>query len=215
MINGLLFLSRSVFHPLLPFSGSRSCVLSCCALWFPDGCEKGEMLAGDGKVRAQKHWIFIPGLTPTWPVRLLFSTEVCSSVNKLLSDWLELTSESCSVVSDSLWPHGLYSPWNSPGQNPGVGSLSLLQWIFSTQGSNPGLPHRWRILYQLSHKGSPRILKWVACSFSRGSSWARNRTGVSCIAGRFFTNCDIMEALNWLGDWLIMGNRENLWDLLC
>ena len=42
-----------------------------------------------------------------------------------------------SVVSDSLRPHGLYSPWNSPGQNTGVGSLSLLQGIFPTQGSNP------------------------------------------------------------------------------
>ena len=44
-------------------------------------------------------------------------------------------------MSDSLWPHGLYSPWNSPGQNTGVGSLSFLQRIFPTQGSNPGLPH--------------------------------------------------------------------------
>ena len=50
-------------------------------------------------------------------------------------------SESCSVVSDSLWPHGLYSPWNSPGQNPGAGSLSLLQVVVPTQGSNPGLLH--------------------------------------------------------------------------
>ena len=70
--------------------------------------------------------------------------------------WLEATeeseSESRSVVSDSLRPHGLYSPWNSPGQNTGVGSLSLLQGIFPTQGSNPRLPHyRW-ILYQLSHQ---------------------------------------------------------------
>ena len=48
--------------------------------------------------------------------------------------------ESRPVTSDSLQPHGLYSPWNSPGQNTGVGSLSLLQRIFPTQGSNPGLP---------------------------------------------------------------------------
>ena len=100
-----------------------------------------------------------------------------------------------SVVSDSLQPHGLYSPWNSPGQitgvgslsllqgisqprdqtqvsciagglslpaesqgkpkNTGVGSLSLLQGIFPTQGLNPGLPHCRRILYHLSHQGSP------------------------------------------------------------
>ena len=57
-------------------------------------------------------------------------------------------------------------PWNSPGQNTGVGSLSLLQRIFPTQGLNPGLLHcRW-ILYQLSHKGSPRILEWVLGHFS-------------------------------------------------
>ena len=56
----------------------------------------------------------------------------------------------------TLQPPGLYSPWNSPGQNTGVGSLSLLQEIFPTQGSNPGRPHCRRILYQLGHKGSPR-----------------------------------------------------------
>ena len=58
-------------------------------------------------------------------------------------------------MSNSLQPHGLHSPWNSPGQNTGVGSLSVLQGIFLTQGWNPGLSHcRW-ILYQLIHKGSP------------------------------------------------------------
>ena len=78
-------------------------------------------------------------------------------------------SQSCSVMSNCLWPCGLYSPRNSPGQNTGVGSLFLLQEIFPTQGSNPSLPHcRW-ILYQLSHKVSPRLLEWVACPFSRGS----------------------------------------------
>ena len=66
-------------------------------------------------------------------------------------------SESHSVVSDSLWPHGVYCPWNSPGQNSRVPSLSLLQGIFPTQGSNPGLWYRRWILYQLSHKGNPWI----------------------------------------------------------
>ena len=66
-------------------------------------------------------------------------------------------SENRSVVSDSLRPHGLYSPWNSPGQNTGVGSLSLLQGIFPTQGLNPGLPHCRQILYWLSHQGSPYL----------------------------------------------------------
>ena len=94
-------------------------------------------------------------------------------------------SESRSVMSDSSQPHGLYSPRNSPGQNTGVGSLSLLQGIFPTQGSNPGFPHCRRIVHQLSHLGSLRILKWVAYLFSSGSSWPRNRTWVSCIAGGF------------------------------
>ena len=65
-------------------------------------------------------------------------------------------SESPSVVSDTLRPHGLYRLWNSPGQNPGVGSLSLLQGIFPTQGSNPGLLHCRRVLYCLSQQGSPQ-----------------------------------------------------------
>ena len=75
----------------------------------------------------------------------------------------------------TLWPHGLYSPWNSPGQNTRVGSLSCLQGNFPTKGLNPDLLHcRW-ILYQLSHKGSPRILEWVAYPFSSGSSLSRGQ----------------------------------------
>ena len=94
-----------------------------------------------------------------------------------------------------LWPHGLHSPWNSPGQNTEVWSYSLLQGIFPNQGSNPGLLHcRW-ILYQLSHQGNPRILQWVAYPFSSGSSRPRNRIGASCIADRFFTNWAMREAI--------------------
>ena len=68
-------------------------------------------------------------------------------------------------------------PWNSPGQNTGVGSLSLLQGIFSIHGLNPDLLHCRQILYQLSLKGSPRMLEWVAYHISRGSSLPRNRMG--------------------------------------
>ena len=70
---------------------------------------------------------------------------------------IQFPGEGHSVVSNSLQPPGLYSPWTSPGQNPGEGSLSLLQRIFPSQGSKTGLPHcRW-ILYQLSHRGSPQF----------------------------------------------------------
>ena len=84
-------------------------------------------------------------------------------------------------MSDPLKSHVLYNPWNSPGQNTKVDSLFCLQGIFTTQGSNPGLPHY--ILYQLSHHGSPQILEWVAYPFSSRSSQPRNQTRVSCMAG--------------------------------
>ena len=84
---------------------------------------------------------------------------------------LLLWSASHSVVSDSLWSYGLYSPWNSLGLNTGVSGLSLLQGIFPTQGSNPGHLHGRQILYQLSHKRSHALailnylhfLDWACC----------------------------------------------------
>ena len=97
-------------------------------------------------------------------------------------------AQSCPTLCDP------WTKWNSPGQNPGVGSLSLLQGTFPTQGSNPGLLHCWWILYWLSHKGSPRILEWVAYPFSSRYSWPKNQTRVSCIAGGLFTNCAIKKA---------------------
>ena len=101
-------------------------------------------------------------------------------------------------MSDFLQPHGLYSPWNSPSQNTRVGSLSLLQGIFPTLGLNPGLSHCRQILNQLSHKGSPRILEWVAYPFSRESSRLRNRTRVSCTAGGFLPT----ELSGKIGFWM-------------
>ena len=110
-----------------------------------------------------------------------------------IKSWEERKSLSCVWLFVTPWT--MYSPWNSPGQNTRVGSLSLLQGIFSTQGLNPGLPHCKQILYQLSHEGSPRILEWVAYPFSSGSSRPRNPTRVSCIAGGFFTKWAIREKL--------------------
>ena len=75
-------------------------------------------------------------------------------------------SESHSVMFNFLQPHGLgpislLCPWNSPGKNTGVGSLSLLQGIFPTQGSNRGLLHCRQILYQLSYLHIDlKILYW-------------------------------------------------------
>ena len=83
---------------------------------------------------------------------------------------------------------GFFTDWATrKPKNTGVGRHALLQGIFPSQGSNPGLPHCRQILYRLSHQGSPWILERVAYSFSRESSRHRNWTRVSCIAGGFFT----------------------------
>ena len=87
-------------------------------------------------------------------------------------------NESHSVMSDSLRPHGLYSPWNSPGQNTGMGSLSLPQGIFPTQGSNPDLPHCRQILYQLRHKWNP--WGWVGGHKTKEIKDTLKRTQFSC-----------------------------------
>ena len=108
-----------------------------------------------------------------------------------------LVAQSCLTLCDPIdcSPPGSSVYGDSPGKNTGVNCHGLLQGIFLTQGSNPGLPHcRW-IFYHLSHQGSPRILEWVAYFLSRGSSWPRNWTEVFCIAGRFFTSWATREAL--------------------
>ena len=87
--------------------------------------------------------------------------------------WSEVkVAQSCLTLCNPV-----DSPWNSPGQNTGVGCHFLLQGIFPTQGSNPGLPHCRQIHYQLSHQGNPSTL-WRTlkignfCSnFVRNSKW--------------------------------------------
>ena len=65
-------------------------------------------------------------------------------------------------MSDSLRPHGLYSPWNSPGQNTEWVALPFSRGSSQPRDPNPGLLHCRQILYQLSHKGSPRTDSSVA-----------------------------------------------------
>ena len=80
------------------------------------------------------------------------------------------------------------------GDNTRVDCHALLQGIFPTHGSNPGLLHCRHIFYPLSQQGSPRILEWVACHFSRRSPWPRSQTRIFCIAGTFFTSWGTREA---------------------
>ena len=147
---------------------------------------------------------------------------LCRSLNSCNKLNLVFFFFSFSLVSLTLkgrrqWhPTPVLLPGKSHGRRTLVGyrilewvSLSLLQWIFPTQGLNPGLLYCRQILYQLSHQGSPRILEWVAYPFSRGSSWPRNRTGVSCIAGRFFTSWAMREVNNYTTD--VLPQKWKLW----
>ena len=142
----------------------------------------------DGRTALSPYVFLAPFFKISWPIY----THRFISGPLVLFHWsvyLSVKSENSSVMSNSLWPHGLYGPWNSPGQNTGVSSLSLIQGIFPTQRLNPGLQHCGRILYQLSHK--PKNIGVGSLSLLQGIF----QTRVSCIAGRFFTNWAIREAL--------------------
>ena len=118
-------------------------------------------------------------------VHFISVNELNSSTERMIVK-IESVSASRSVVSDSL---PLYNPWNSLGQNTGVSTLSLLQEIFPTQGSNPGLLHCRRILYQLSHKGWG-MAKKKACSsptpLPQGWGWLGTAAKEGC---RFPSEC--------------------------
>ena len=124
------------------------------------------------RLKLQHHLWFLP-----------FSHPVCLTYCKVYPAKVKV-AQSCPTLCDSMgYPvHGNLQ-------------IRILEWvafpfsrgIFPAQGLNPGLLHCRQILYQLSHKGSPRILERVAYLVCRGSSWPRNRTRVSCSAGRLPT----------------------------
>ena len=169
-----------------------------------DRGRKAAALGGDPRLRAVGHR---PGQRPHWsafPCVYLTALGHCVeehsalgfgiSLGDLLLPWSNLASaesESFSCFSHvrlfgTPWtvPARLLCPWNSSGQNTGVGSHSLLQRIFPTQGLNPGLLYCRQILYQLSHQGRPRagvkschsgdLLRWEHVSWGHqafGGIW--------------------------------------------
>ena len=149
-IHSLIY-SFSYLEPVCcSLSSSNCCFLTCIQVSQEAGL-KAEMILQSDWTTKWNHVIMTcclwkPASVPVLP----------------LSGWpprfpilLLLLPFSRSIVSDSLWFHGQYSSRNSPSQNTGVGRLSLLQGIFPTQGSNPGLLHCRQILYKLSDQGSP------------------------------------------------------------
>ena len=85
-----------------------------------------------------------------------------------------------SIIPGSLWSHGLqpmrlFCPWDFPGKDAGMGCHFLLQRIFPTQGSNPGLLHCRQILYRMSYKGSPIVMAFYSKPSQSISVWSRNK----------------------------------------
>ena len=147
-----------------------SCVQLCATRWTI--AHQAPLSMGFSR---QEHWSGLPCSPPgDLPDPGMETASFMSSA--LAGSSLPLAPPGKSYGLFSLPPHGLYSPWNSPGQNAGVGSLSLLQGICPTQGLNPGLPHCRRILYQLSHKRSPTV---YSVQFSSVQSLSRVRLFVT------------------------------------
>ena len=164
----------------------------CCVKH--DNCQRWFQLSTD-----RQYWLFDSGACVI-SKQFFIGEQVRSpcplitSVASLLGWRLNLLGQKWKLLS-LLWPFA--TPWTTQSmgfsrseyQNNGVGSYSLFQGIFPTQGSNPGLLYGRQILYQLSHQGNPRILERVAYPFSSGSSWPRNQTRVSSIAGPKYSKC--------------------------
>ena len=149
----------TVQNPQLPAAPLESTVCSATPFLFPP-----EVIEGMTSCSSEWFWC----LESPGP-----STESCpvsSERNCTVEDSVVAKTESRSVVSDSLRPCGLYSSWDSPGQDTGVGSLSLLQGIFPTQGLNPDLQHCRRILSQLSHRGAQDC--WSGSDTYFKASWS-------------------------------------------
>ena len=114
------------------------------------------------------------GLIIPWKKHGDFRNRITVPLHCMHAKLLQLCPTLCNPMDCSL--PGSSVRGDSPGKNTGVRCHALLQGIFPTQGSNPGLLHCKWILYHLSHQGSPRILEWVAYPFSRESSQPKNRT---------------------------------------
>ena len=124
----------------------------------------------------KKHGFLGQRMQVGWSVQILGLLGDCLTFHLLPISHKESESVGCSVVSNSLQPHGLnptrlLCPWNSPGKNTGVGCHSLLQGIFPTQGSNPGLLHRSCILYSQRWRSSIQSAKNKIGSWMWLTSW--------------------------------------------
>ena len=133
--------------------------------WIQYARKFGKLISGH---RTGKGQFSFQSQRKAMPKNVQTSTQLPSSHTLVKRKWKSL------IMSNPLWPHGL---WNSPDQNTGMSSRSLLQGIFTTQGLNPGLLCFRQIIYHQSHQGNPtntrkvmfKILKW-----GFNSTWTEN-----------------------------------------
>ena len=128
------------------------------------------------------HWQEGPLLAkPLYMAILKFRWEYNVLCCVVLSHYAAKSLQSCPTLYNPIDgnPSGFSVHRDSLGKDTGVGCHALLLGIFPTQGLNPGPPYCRRILYHLSHKLSPRVLKWVVYPVSMGSSQTRNQTRAS------------------------------------
>ena len=127
---------------------------------------------------------------------------------------IERVSSNCSVESDSLWPHVLSSPWNSPDQNTGVVRLSLLQGIFPTQGSNPGLLHCRRILLLAEPQGKPDLCSYISVFLlfllSQVSSSSTSERANNHQSENSLQNIDSKIVLGWMKLLSVIIGQKNI-----
>ena len=140
---------------------------------------------------AMINWVAVPGRSSKSLPRVKLPTKkfmvpVWWSAAGMIDYNFLKWNESCLIMSNSLCLHGLYSPMNSPGHKTGIGSLSLPQGIFPTQGLNTSLCHWRKILYQLSDKRSPQLSEswqnhyiWEVCSTNQWNALKFSTTSVS------------------------------------
>ena len=138
------------------------------------------------KLLMPRHWFFLRQENRSWTTS---GPRTVPSTDQVWAVW----KVSRSVLSDSLRPHGLYSLWNSPGQNTGVGSRSFLQGIFPTQGLNPGLTLQ-ADSFLSEPPGKPKNTGVGSLSLLQRIFPTQESNGVSCNEGGFFTNWAIREA---------------------
>ena len=196
------------------YNSSLDVIFRVCGLWAKDSCGEGHiagrfrleckhapshgLVLWDNKKERWYPWQpwnasvpLIKALLHILTEDAWYSTAHLPSIRWKKKKWKLL---GCFRLCDPMDPTRLLCPWDFPGKNTGVGCHSLLQGIFSNQGSNLGLPHCRQSLYLVSDQGSPSPLGEPEVTIGTGihfpSTWpwaetSGNKTLLLCLSFSF------------------------------